>query len=154
MVSVDDIAGAVSFCLDNPAAMGEDFNLAEDEALQAGEFFELLYDLFGFKVSFRIPYPIRLVELLAQVALKVPISLTMGPVNWFLERAWEKIVRERGLEPELKPHFDKDFLYFLLGDHYLDNSKLLGIGYKSRYPSCREGLRETIDWYREERWLP
>ena len=154
MVSVDDIAGAVSFCLDNPAAMGEDFNLAEDEALQAGKFFDILYDLFGFSVSFRIPYPIQLVELLAQLALKIPVSLTLGPVNWVMERAWEKIVRERNLVPALKPHFDKDFLYFLMGDHYLDNSKLLSIGYKSRHPSCRVGLKETIDWYREERWLP
>lgn len=154
MVSVHDIAGAVSFCLDNPEAMGEDFNLAEDEALQAGEFFDILYDLFGFRVSYRVPYPTDLVEFLARAALKIPKPLTLGPLNWFLEREWEKIVRERGLKPTLKPRFDKDFLYFLLGDHYLDNSKLRGIGYKSRYPSCREGLRETIDWYREEGWLP
>lgn len=154
MVSIYDITGAVSFCLDNPSAMGEDFNLAEDEALQAGEFFDILYDLFGFKVSFRLPYPTQLLEFLAQVALKLPVSLTLGPVNWLLERAWEKIVRERGLKPVLKPHFDKDFLHFLMGNHYLDNSKLLGIGYKSRFPSCREGLKETIDWYREEGWLP
>jgi nucleoside-diphosphate-sugar epimerase len=154
MVSIYDITGAVSFCLNNPSAMGEDFNLAEDEALQAGEFFDILYDIFGFKVSFRLPYPTQLLEFLAQVALRIPMSLTLGPVNWFLERAWEKIVRERGLKPVLKPHFDKDFLHFLMGDHYLDNSKLLGIGYKSRYPSCREGLQETIDWYREEGWLP
>lgn len=154
LVSVHDIAGAVSFCVDNPEAMGEDFNLAEDQPLQAGEFFDILYDLFGFKVSFRLPYPTALVEFLARAALRVPLPLALGPVNRLMEREWKKIVRERGLKSVLKPHFDKDFLYFLLGDHYLDNSKLRGIGYESRYPTCRPGLEETIDWYRKEGWLP
>jgi nucleoside-diphosphate-sugar epimerase len=75
-------------------------------------------------------------------------------VNALLEKVWERIVDECGLTTQLKPHFDRDFMYMLLGNHYLDNSKIREIGYKSRYPTCMDGLGETIEWYRRERWLP
>ncbi len=151
---VRDIAGAVGFCLDNPAAMGEDFNLAEDRPLQAGEFFDLLFDLFDIEVTFRLPYPRRVVEGVAWLGLKLPVPLVFGPLNRVLEWEWKRIMDESGLVPALRPRFDRDFLYFLLGDHYLDGSKIRSLGYVSRYPTCLEGLRETIDWYRQERWLP
>lgn len=154
LVHVRDIAGAVCFCLGNEDAFNEDFNLAEDVPLVAGEFFDFLYSLFDIDVAFRVPYPTSLVEGMARLALRVPSRVLFGPLNALLETMWRNIVAERGLATPLKPHFDQDFMYFLLGDHYLDNSKIRGIGYESRYPTCIEGLGGTIDWYRRERWLP
>ncbi len=153
-VHVKDIAGAIGFCVDNPDAFNQDFNLAEDKPLVAGEFFDLLLGLFGFEITRRVPYPTRFVERFARLALKIPYSLSFGPATRVLGGMWRDIVAEQGLVPKLKPALDKDFLYFLLGNHYLDNSKIRGIGYVSRYPTCVEGLGETIEWYRRERWLP
>lgn len=154
LVHVKDIAGSVRFCLDNEDAFNEDFNLSEDVPLVAGEFFDFLYSLFDIDVAFRVPYPKALVEGFARLALFLPSKVAFGPVNLVLERLWERIVRDRGLDSPLKPHFDQDFMYFLMGNHYLDNSKIRGIGYESRYPTCVNGLGETIEWYRRERWLP
>lgn len=154
LVHVKDISGAIAFCLGNPDAFDEDFNLAEDKPLAAGEFFDLLYGLFDIDVAFRLPYPRRLIEGTAKLALRLPAPLSLGPLNRVLERVWDGIVAERGLEKALKPRFDQDFMYFLLGNHYLDNAKIRGIGYVSRYPTCLDGLGETIEWYRRKRWLP
>jgi nucleoside-diphosphate-sugar epimerase len=154
LVHVKDITGAIAFCLDNPAAYNEDFNLAEDKPLLAGEFFDFLYGLFDIDVAFRLPYPKSLMEGVAKLALKLPSPLSFGLLNLVLEKMWNGIVEERGLVRRLTPHFDQDFMYFLLGNHYLDNSKIRGIGYVSRYPTCLEGLGETLEWYRRERWLP
>ncbi|MBN2026132.1 MAG: NAD(P)-dependent oxidoreductase [Actinobacteria bacterium] len=154
LVHVKDITGAIAFCLDNPDAFGEDFNLAEDKPLVAGEFFDFLYGLFDIDVAFRLPYPKMLIEGAAKLALKLPAPVSFGPLNRVLERMWDAIVAECDLVKALKPHFDQDFMYFMLGNHYLDSSKLRGIGYVSRYPTCLEGLGETIEWYRKERWLP
>ncbi len=154
LVHVEDIAGAIGFCLDNPAAFNEDFNLAEDEPLVAGEFFDFLLGLFDIDVAFRLPYPKQLIEGAALLALKMPAPVSFGMLNRVLEKMWGRIVAERNLVKALRPHFDQDFMYFLLGNHYLDNSKIRGIGYVSRYPTCLDGLGETIEWYRKERWLP
>lgn len=154
LVHVKDITGAIAFCVDNPAAYNEDFNLAEDQPLVAGEFFDFLYSLFGIDVSFRMPYSRTFIEGFAKVSLKLPPQVSFGSLNHILERLWDKIVEQEGLVRALTPRFEQDFMYFLLGDHYLDNSKLRGIGYVSRYPTCLEGLVETVEWYRNERWLP
>lgn len=154
LVHVKDIAGAVCFCLGNGDAFDRDFNLAEDVPLSAGEFFDLLYSLFDIDVAFRVPYPRSLLEGAARLALRIPPAVSFGPLNAVLGRTWRRIVAERGLDTPLRPHFDRDFLYFLLGDHYLDSSRIRGIGYRSRYPTCADGLVETIEWYRRERWLP
>ena len=154
LVHVKDIAGSVCFCLNNPDAYNEDFNLSEDKPLVAGEFFDFLFELFDIKVAFHVPYPKRLVEGFANLALKLPGPVSFGLANFVLDKMWNNIVAERGLVKKLKPHFDQDFMYFLLGNHYLDNSKIRGIGYVSRYPTCLEGLGETLEWYRSERWLP
>jgi nucleoside-diphosphate-sugar epimerase len=154
LVHVKDIAGSVSFCLNNEDAFNEDFNLSEDVPLVAGEFFDFLYSLFDIDVAFRVPYPKLLVEGLAKLLTNIPAPVSFGPVNALLEKIWERIVEERGLTMHLKPHFDRDFMYMLLGNHYLDNSKIREIGYESRYPTCIDGLGETIEWYRREGWLP
>ena len=154
LVHVKDISGAIAFCLNNPAAYNEDFNLAEDEPLLAGEFLDFLYGLFSIDVAFRLPYPKSLVEGFASLALKLPSPVSFGLLNLVFEKMWNRIVEKEGLVRALTPCFDQDFLYFLLGDHYLDNSKLRGIGYISRYPTCLKGLGETVEWYRHERWLP
>ncbi len=152
-VHVKDISGAIAFCLDNPAAFNQDFNLAEDNPVLAGEFFDLLYGLFGIDVAFHLPYPKPLMEGVGKLALKLP-PFTFSLMNHVLEKMWNRIVEERGLVKKLTPRIDQEFMYFLLGNHYVDSSKIRGIGYVSRYPNCLDSWGETIDWYRQERWLP
>lgn len=154
LVHVKDIVGAVCFCLDNEDAFNQDFNLAEDVPLVAGELFDLLYGLFDIEVAFRVPYPTRLIEAFARLSLKTPSWLLFGPLNALLAASWKEVVARCGLSSPLEPHLDQDFMYFLLGNHYLDNSKIRGIGYESLYPSCVDGMGETVDWYKKERWLP
>jgi len=153
-IHVKDVAGATRFCLGNSEAFDEDFNLADSDLLRGGDFFRMVMDLFGIVPLFSLPYPIRAVELLARLCVKVPGRLTVGMMNLGLGALWRRVVRARGLCTELTPKFDRDFFYYLLGDHAYDNSKLLGIGYEFRYPNLEPGFRETIQWYREHRWLP
>ena len=153
-VHVRDVAGATRFCLGNPDAFDEDFNLADSDLLRGGDFFRMVMDLFGIGPLFSLPYPTRAVELIARLCVKLPGRLTVGMLSLCIGALWRRVVRTHGLRTELAPKFDRDFFYYLLGDHAYDNSKLRGIGYKFRYPRLEPGFRETIQWYREQRWLP
>ena len=33
------------------------------------------------------------------------------------------------------------------------NDKLKAAGYKFRYPDPRPGIKETIEWYRDQGWI-
>jgi hypothetical protein len=40
------------------------------------------------------------------------------------------------------------------GDLVVDNRKLLGLGFRLKYPRFRRGWDKTLAWYQKNRWIP
>lgn len=52
-----------------------------------------------------------------------------------------------------QPPFERDALFYLKGNYWIDNRKLRATGFEFEYPHYERGLAETIDWYRREGML-
>ena len=52
-----------------------------------------------------------------------------------------------------KPIFEKASLDYALYDKRWDGSKLRSMGFKYKYPTMEEGIKETIGWYKENGWF-
>lgn len=52
-----------------------------------------------------------------------------------------------------QPPVERDALFYLKGNYYVDNAKLRATGFEFEYPHYRRGLAETIEWYEQEGML-
>lgn len=66
----------------------------------------------------------------------------MRPVVATAERVYDAV----GAEPPI----EADALYYLKGNYWMDNTKLKETGFEPEYPSFRDGMPETVEWYEEE----
>jgi len=48
---------------------------------------------------------------------------------------------------------EADTIQYLNRDFTYSNEKLKATGYRFVYPDPRPGLRDTLQWYRQEGWL-
>ena len=42
----------------------------------------------------------------------------------------------------------------MTGDNFYDVSAIRELGMEWKYPDAVEGIRATIEWYRENEWIP
>ncbi len=59
-----------------------------------------------------------------------------------MEVAYDRLGRD--------PPFERDSLLYLKGNYWVSNEKLLDTGYELKYPGFREGVYETIQWYKDQ----
>ncbi len=153
-VHVDDAAGAIVFALSRPEMAGEAYNVADDDWLSTGDYMYATFDPLDVSWSSReLPMHNSSMRLFSR-ALGVMPGFGFESLSRLLQRHWEQIVREQELLPGLSPTFDKGFVSYGSGDHAYDNSKLKAAGYTLRWPRYAEGYRATIDWYKDQRWIP
>lgn len=153
-VHVEDAAGAIVFALPRTEMAGQFYNVADDQWLTSGEFFRHVVDpLEVFWSSRKIKLSNIAMGLGTGLAGLVP-SFGFGYATRVLQAEWSKIVREHDLVDALKPTFDKGFLSYGTGDHVYDNSRLKQAGYSLRRPRFDHGYRETVEWYKQRRWIP
>jgi nucleoside-diphosphate-sugar epimerase len=128
-VHVEDLCRAAVFALRRDEMIGETYNVSDDSRMTTTEFFRLVSrELLGKEKPF----------LHVPLAVLIPIaSLSQLLAKW-LGR---------------KPALEKGTLQYLSYDRCWDTSKLKGTGFELKYPSAREGLPETLRWYRENGWL-
>jgi hypothetical protein len=68
---------------------------------------------------------------------------------------WDRIRRDAGLASDgLIPHLDRESLDYMVGDFIFDNSKLKALGFEYHYPDLESGWRHTLQWYRDNGWIP
>jgi nucleoside-diphosphate-sugar epimerase len=48
---------------------------------------------------------------------------------------------------------EADTIDYLNEDFVYDNSQLKSTGFQFTYPDARDGLRDTLRWYRDNGWL-
>jgi len=150
-IHVEDVArAAVSLSTDDRAAGGI-FNLADDSPLPAGE----LIRIFGEATGVRITTPALPWWLTRCFGIFKPLLRRFFvKENGKLLHLWKKLAQRKNMVIELQPRIDIDWVDFMFLHHSYDNGRLKELGFEFRHPDARVGIRETIAWYKQNRWLP
>ncbi len=107
---------------------GKAFNIASDQPLTLNELAAVIAD----EVGVRLP------------RLKIPVA----PV-WAAAWMCEKVCEPFGIKP---PLFRRRVGFFTHNRAFDLTRAREGLGYESKWPN-RDGIRETIRWYREAGWI-
>ena len=126
---VEDMCRAVLFALERDETVGEVYNISDGSRMTTTEFFQLVSrELVGAEKPF----------------LRVPMRLLLP-----LAAISQRLAKWRKTQPAL----EVGTLHYLSCDRCWDSSKLLATGFELMHPSAVEGLRETLQWYRENGWF-
>jgi nucleoside-diphosphate-sugar epimerase len=128
-VHVEDVCRAMIYAFDHDAMIGEAYNIADDSRLTTAEFFNFLSrELFGAEKPF-FHVPIRVL---------IPIAAAS---QFFAKRLGKK------------SKLEKDTLHYMSCDRIWDNTKIKEAGFELKHPDVLPGMKETLDWYKENGWL-
>lgn len=134
LLHVRDLCRAALHLSERKEHGGTAYNVSHGGSLNQLQFFKTVAALFH-KPFIEIPWlGIEDVDRFAQAAAKVSAFLA-------------KRVTHR------RPLIEKETLEFVRGTFIFPNDKLKRTGFKFRYADARKGLKETIEWYREEGWV-
>lgn len=124
-VHVIDVIRAANFITNTKQTIGQIYNIADEEPLSLIQTLECLAEFTNQKVP-KIHIPRRLVFLYG-----------------VLDRLYNTI---RGGESL----FEKAALNLLFSDHIFDNTLLKKLGFEYSIPSFKQGIRETLLWYKTQ----
>ena len=132
-VHVRDVCRAALHLSESPDAENQAYNLNDDTVISTVDFFRHVASLMGHRF---VPLPGIPVGTLRDLLLGV--ADVVGAVTRVLGTPSPV---ERGP------------LEYLGVDWAYTNDKLKGTGFEFLYPDARDGVRDTIAWYRNEGWL-
>ncbi len=151
IVHARDLARAAVFLLDAEGVDGKAFNCGEEHPATLQELFDVFLEPYGIKLpSFKWG---RALGVLFEAAARLPVWAS-APVNSMVVKRWDRFAIEQGLQPGFTPRFDPASLDYFSNNTVMDISRLVEAGFSYLYPDPAEGLRETIQWYIEQGWLP
>lgn len=130
-VHVDDVCGAALFLAEQPAekVAGQIYNVADDSSYTLDAITRFIGQEVGFTF---LPFPISSLKMVKRMNQRL------------VEKA-KKIGRVSLLHPEMSN--------LLKYDSLLSTAKLQTLGWKPEFPDAKEGLRQTIAWYRQNGWI-
>ncbi len=151
IVHAEDLARASVFLLEKEGVNGEAFNCGDDYPTTWRNLLELFFSTYGKTPRFFRWNPAqgKIFGLLAHL----PDS-TLRKLNQIIGERWDALAAEHSLEPGFRPRIDASAFHYFSSQHLMDNSRLKELGFEYRYPDPIEGLRKTIEWYQENRWIP
>jgi UDP-glucose 4-epimerase len=133
-VHVEDVCRAALFLAENPDVKQEIFNLNDDSHMGNDEFMKFMARENGHIFIKIPPLPIkRIQKLLIPMARRVQALFRRFHLG------------TPPLEAETLEYLGRDFVY--------SNEKLKKAGYIFKYPDARDGIRDTLAWYRQNGWL-
>ena len=142
-VHVADVAGALwHICTQRYSGV---FNVADDSTINFGELLEVLGEVLALKTR---PFPVPWFAIRPLIRPGI-----LRPILKQIEAMARKERASRTTSGALDLRLDEDWSYFLKNDNIFANERLHEIGYDFRFPNIREGLEDTISWYRNEGWL-
>ena len=134
-VHVEDMAGFARFISDQGPAVGEDYNVVDSSIISYHEFLHYLALLLGRRM--------RDIPLVRQRHLR--------PFMVGAAKAWLQLER-RFKVPRVRV-FEVGSATYVSSSYWISNRKSKEAGYTYRYPDVREGMRDTVDWFRRVGWL-
>ncbi len=153
LVHGDDVARAAVFLLLQPKAYGGIFNVAGKDPMPFGHFLNEAMEAYGLKpLEPGVPYPPS--TLLQSILPYDQTGEIFNPLGKLSNILWERLVRTHRLNKVLLAGKDQPTLPLGAGDLVVDNRKLLGLGFRLKYPKFRRGWDKTLAWYQKNRWIP
>lgn len=128
VVSIFDVVGAAEFLALNVQKFPGIFNIVDDQMYTSDELMNYLSKITGGKL----------------LQFRMPFFLIKPLIWWAAVRA--KFSGERS-------KVEKDAAGYLKRSITMSNKKLKDLGYKFKYSDTKEGLKETIKWYKEHNIL-
>ncbi len=132
LVHVADVVGAALHLASNPTSVGQLYNIVDDSTYRK-------YDLFSYLAPF----------------LDTKIYYTRFPLlpRWLLNAiaSWSEWKARHFTHKE--PKIEQATIDLMYHDYWYSNEKLKSSGYQLLYPDSRDGLVETIEWYKQVNWL-
>ena len=154
-VHVLDVCSAVQTLAEaSNLVHGQAFNVADEHPLTSASAMECFCELSGIKAELKpqaLQFAMAPTLKHGQGLLKKHL---LGTLNKRLEKTWPRLVERFNLEPAFQPTFDVGWLDYLWADHSYSTEKLKSLGWNAQVPTFTEGLPETVEWYRAQRWLP
>ena len=152
-VHVADVARAVAHLLEAEGVVGRAFNVADPDAIAWGDLLAVIAGELGLDLGAPIPLTSLRARAIALAWRWAPAS-RRDRVNRSLARRFDSLVRDRDLVPAIAPRLDRWAYDYWLSDHVYDTTALCRTGFVHHHPDARNGVRETIGWYRRMNWLP
>lgn len=151
IVHVQDLARASVFLLDAEGVAGKAFNCGEDRPSTLQEQINAFLAFYNRRMRAFKWFP--LLGKVFKIAARLP-EWPYTPVNWFLAWRWKGFVKKHDLTPGFTPSIDSDAMDYFTDQSIMDMSRLRDAGFVFNYPDSREGLKETVQWYIDNKWLP
>ena len=132
-VHARDVCRAALFLAEHPETDGEAYNLNDDSQTSTVDFFRMVAEQADRPFQLLPPFPLRIFK----ANLYLIAALGRLRKKWF------------GGKP---PKFEKESLRYFGKDFVYSNEKLKKAGFRFLYPDFREGLKETVAWYKQAGW--
>jgi nucleoside-diphosphate-sugar epimerase len=152
-VHVEDVGRAALHVAVSDRSVGKAFNVADPNPIDGPTFIRALAEPVGLRVKEVVPFIKPMMSAAGAIAPFIPLGL-LKPVNKYIGKQWAKIVEQRGLTNELNIRLDRDWIGYTTSDNYYDVTRLKELGFEWKWPNAVEGLKATIEWYREHEWIP
>lgn len=130
IIHVEDVVRAAVH-LDENGEGGEAYNVVDKANYTARRLIKEVAGMMG-KRAYGLPIGCETYKKLANIRYVIP------PV----ERAYDAFDKE--------PPMEADMAYYLKGNYWMDNQKLMDTGFELKYETFRDGMPETIEWYEEQ----
>lgn len=134
-VHVEDVAGFACYAAELDEAVGEDYNIVDNSIISYHNFLHYIALLTGQDLR-DIPF------------LKLD---TLQPLMLNAAKAWRWLEKNFGI-PRVRV-FEIQSANYMSSSYWISNRKSLETGYEYRYPDVKEGLKDTVAWFREMGWL-
>jgi nucleoside-diphosphate-sugar epimerase len=153
LVHGEDVARAAVFLLLQPKAYGGVYNVADNDPMPFGHFLNVSMETYGLEpLGPGVSYPPS--TLLQSILPCVQEDEIFNPLGKLSNILWERIVRTHRLSKTLIPRKDQVAVPLGALDLVVDNRKLLGLGFRLKYPKFQRGWKKTLAWYQKKRWIP
>ncbi len=152
-VHVDDVGRAAVLVATEERSVGSAYNVAAPDPLTGVDSFRTLAEPLGLTVSPTIPYSPAFIDLLNFLIRLVPAGsgAFMGKRR---QKKWKLMKEQYKLTDDLTPRLDLDWVGYLGKGGSYDITKLKELGMEWKWPDSREGLKTTVKWYQENKWVP
>jgi dihydroflavonol-4-reductase len=142
-VHVKDVCGAALFLSQKDEANGEVFNIVDDSDYSYSDVNILVAKFLG-KPYFKIPIK-------ANAKRLSYVSLIAAKFSRLVNKYFP-LLFDLPLLGVLK-YVEEDTARYVAFSYRFSNKKLKSFGYKLKYPDLKDGLPETIQWYRDYGYL-
>jgi nucleoside-diphosphate-sugar epimerase len=142
-VHVKDVCGAALFLSQKDEANGEIFNIVDDSEYSYSDVNILVAKFLG-KPYFKIPIK-------ANAKRLSYVSLIAAKFSRLVNKYFP-LLFDLPLLGVLK-YVEEDTARYVAFSYRFSNKKLKSFGYKLKYPDLKDGLPETIQWYRDYGYL-